>query len=349
MRKIKIFFFVSSLCLVLVAYNTYASDTIVNITDAKKVEHKVFSSIFFSHYFSINDNVAPWSAFELPSALLGYSASFADNLKATIVFDATRTTSDIHVYDVDGNLLDIDYFRGSKYTAFLKMAEVYYSVSKYVDIRVGQLLNTQYLTVQDKFWGYRYVYFTFQEVHRYGSPADFGAQIDLKLGNFLLNQVSITNGDGPFRHQDNEGAFLFSNNLEVRPTSNVILKLYADYAPTPIPRGKDRYTMSVFAGFKTDRFRTGFEFSKLYNEGFAYNRDFYGYSVFGSMALGNRFALFARYDYVNKSKTYGIANGHFLLGGVEFKPHNNLFCSVNLRSLNPGEKRWVYTSFGVIF
>lgn len=335
--------------MVLASNSTVASDTLVNVVDAKKVEHRIFSSIFFSHYISINDNVTPRSAFEMPTALLGYSATLAENLKATIVFDATRTTSDIQVFDADGNELDVNYFSGSKYTTFLKMAEIYYSVNEYVDLRVGQLLNTQYLTLQDKFWGYRYVYFTLQEAHRYGSPADFGAQVDFKFGNVLLNQVSVTNGDGPFKHQDADGGFLFSNNLEVRPLDNLILKLYTDYAPAPMNTGKDKYTVSAFAGFKTELFRVGFEFSKLYNAGFAYNRDFYGYSLFGSLSLGKRVDLFARYDYINKSNVYNVTNGHFLLGGVQYKPHKNLFCSVNFRSLNPGEKGWVYTSFGVNF
>ena len=349
MRKIKFLLFGLSLLSLLVPYRAVASDTIVNVNDTKKVEHRIFSSIFVSHYFSINDNVTPWSAFEMPTALLGYSATLSNNLKATIIFDATRTTSDIKVFDAVGNELDVSYFNGSKYTAFLKMAEIYYSVNEYVDLRVGQLLNTQYLTVQDKFWGYRYVYFTLQEVHRYGSPADFGAQIDFKLGDVLLNQVSVTNGDGPFKHQDADGVFLFSNNIEVKPIDNLILKLYADFSPAPMPAGENKYTVSAFAGYKTERFRVGIEFSKLYNVGFTYNRDFYGYSAFGSVALGSRVDLFARYDYVNKSNVYNVSNGHFLLGGLQYKPHKNLFCSINYRSLIPGNKGWVYTSFGVSF
>lgn len=348
--KKNIYSFIPLLLTLILATNVaMASDTLVNVIDAKKVEHRVFSSIFFSNYVSINENVTPRSAFEMPTALLGYSATLSKKLKATIVFDVTRTTSDIQVFDTDGNELDVTYFSGSKYTAFLKMAEIYYSVNEHIDLRIGQLLNTQYLTLQDKFWGFRYVYFTLQEVHRYGSPADFGAQIDLKAGGVILNQISVTNGDGPFKHQDADGVFLFSNNFEVKPLDNLILKLYTDYAPAPMNTGEDKYTLSAFAGYKTELFRVGFEFSKLYNVGFTYNRDFYGYSAFGSVALGSRFDLFARYDYFSKSNIYNVNNGHFLLGGLQYKPHKNLFCSVNFRSLNPSNKRWIYTSFGVSF
>jgi hypothetical protein len=287
----------------------------------------------------------------MPTALLGYSASFGNKLKATLIYDVTRTTSDIWVKDENGETLEIGYFEGSKYTAFLKMAEIMYSLNDFVDFRIGQLLNTQYLTTQDKFWGYRYIYFTYQEIHRYGVPADFGAQVDFKYAGKLLNQVSVTNGEGPFRHQDVNAKFLLSNNIEIKPIDGLILKLYTDYAPTSdtASAAKDKYALSAFAGYKTSKFRVGFEYNKVYNFGFLKNDDFFGVSTFGSFYLSDKLDVLARYDYINKSSIYNIDKGHFVLAGFHYKPHQNFFCSLNMRVLNPGEKFWVYTSFGVSF
>jgi hypothetical protein len=314
------------------------------------VKHRLFANIFASYYYG-STSIVPKTAFEMPTALLGYSANFSEKLKATLIYDVTRTTSSIEVFDGDGNPIDLNYFEGSKYTAFLKMAEIFYSINDYIDFRVGQLLNTQYLTTQDKFWGYRYIYFTYQEVHRYGNPADFGAQLDFKLGNKLINQFSITNGEGPFRHQDSSGKFLFSNNVEFRPIPGMVLKLYADFAPSPetVAEAKDKYAISAFAGYKTESFRFALEYNQVFNYGFRSNNQYYGVSSFSSVKLTNKFDILARYDYINKSNTLNIEKGHFLLGGVQFTPHKNFFCSLNIRSLNPGEKFWIYSSFSVSF
>jgi hypothetical protein len=315
------------------------------------VTQKVFATIFASYYLGLTENIKPKSAFEMPTALLGYTASYSNKLKATLIYDVTRTTNNIQVTDQNGNPLNVNFFEGSRYTAYLKMAEIMYSANKYLDFRIGQLLNTQYLTVQDKFWGYRYIYFTYQEVHRYGNPADFGAQADIKLGGKILNQISLTNGEGPFRHQDTEGKFLISNNLEIRPIDGLVLKLYADYCPTSesVAEAKPKSAISAFAGYKTSKFRFGLEYNKVNNLGFRKNSEYYGISSFGSYSFNEKFDVLARYDYINKSSTLSIDKGHFILSGVQYKPHKNLSCSINLRALNPGEKYWVYTSFGVSF
>lgn len=316
-----------------------------------EVKHRVFANIFASHYYGLSENITPRSAFEMPTALLGYSATFSNKLKATLIYDVTRTTSSIMVVDDDGQPLAVNYFEGSKYTAFLKMAEIMYSVNNYIDFRIGQLLNTQYLTMQDKFWGYRYIYFTYQEVHRYGMPADFGAQVDLKFAGKFLNQVSVTNGEGPFRHQDENAKFLFSNNIEFRPTSELVFKLYTDYCPTSDTSSlaRDKYAISAFFGYSTSQYRVGFEYNQVYNFGFYENRDFFGISTFASASLTDKIDLIARYDYINRSIPMNIENGNFLIAGFQYKLHKNLSFSLNLRALMPQEKYWVYSNFGVSF
>jgi hypothetical protein len=325
------------------------NDTIKKFQEPEEVTHKVFATIFAS-YYSGNSKVVPKSAFEMPTALLGYTASFSNKLKATLIYDVTRTSSNFTINNGTTNL-EINYFEGSKYTAYLKMAEIMYSVNDFIDFRIGQLLNTQYLTTQDKFWGYRYIYFTFQEVHRFGNPADFGAQIDFKYGDKILNQVSVTNGEGPFRHQDLNGKFLYSNNLELRPIKGLILKLYTDYSPVSddLTDTEDKYAISAFVGYKAEQFKAAIEYNKVYNYGYKSNNGFYGFSTFGSYSLNSKVDLLARYDYINKSTVMDLDKGHFVLAGIQFKLHKNLNFSVNYRLLNPVEKQWIYSSFGVSF
>ncbi len=335
----------------LVCYNPIkAQDSLVKAQPVE-VKQKVWATIFASYYTTVSGEFKPKSAFEMPTALFGYSATFSDKLKATLVYDVTRTTNAIKATDENGNPMNVSYNEGSKYTAFLKMAEIKYSPMPFIDLRVGQLLNTQYLTTQDKFWGYRYIYFTYQEVHRYGNPADFGAQVDLKYGDKLLNQTSVTNGDGPFKSQDENGKFLYSNNLEVYPVKGLILKFYTDYSPKSDTAilAKDRYAFSGFVGYKTDRYRVAVEYNRVVNYGYRENSDFYGFSTFGAYTINPKFDVLIRYDYINRSAILNIAKAHLIIAGVQYQPIKNLLCSVNVRNISPIDRLMVYGSFGITF
>lgn len=327
-----------------------AQDSLVN-GQTIEVKQKVWATIFASYYTTVNGDYKPKSAFEMPTALFGYSATFSDKLKATLIYDVTRTTNAIKVTDENGNQLNVSYNEGSKYTAFLKMAEIKYSPVNFVDVRIGQLLNTQYLTTQDKFWGYRYIYFTYQEVHRYGNPADFGAQIDLKYGDKLLNQLSVTNGDGPFKNQDQEGKFLYANNIEYYPIKGIVLKLYGDYSPKSdtAKLAKDKYAISAFAGYKTNKFRFAAEYNKVINNGYRKNSSYYGFSTFGSYTINTKFDILLRYDYINRSATLNLEKSHLIIVGVQYQPIKNLLCSINIRNLSPNDRLMIYGNFGITF
>ncbi len=310
------------------------------------VETKLWANIFASYYYNLKGN-NPINGFEMPTALLGYSAE-TQQFKGTLIFDVARTTGDINVSDSLGNLFIVRYREGSSYTVFLKMAELKYSPTSYISLKFGQLLNTQYLTTQDKFWGYRYVYFTFQEIHRYGNPADFGFQSDINLQNKALFQISVTNGDGPFRYQDNNGKLLFASNVEWYPVSGAILKIYADYAPASeqIMEAPYKSTLAAFAGYKTNRLRIGTEFSQVTNYKFGNNRKYWGYSSFASVKLIQEFDVFARHDYINQSAPLNLSKAHFFIGGLQYQPLEKLQCALSIRYLNTTKESLLFFSAG---
>lgn len=315
------------------------------------LKQKVWANVFASYYSTLAGSNKPSSAFEMPTALLGYSAALNERFKATLIYDVSRTTNGITVTDSLGNHLNVTYNEGSRYTAFLKMAEIKYSPASFVDLRIGQLLNTQYLTTQDKFWGYRHIYFTFQEVYRYGNPADFGAQVDFKYRNILLAQLSITNGDGPFRQQDSGSKFLYAFNLEYYPVKGAIVKFYSDFSPAPISisGGFDKRTLSVFAGLKSDVYRFALEYNKVRNYGFTRNTDYWGFSSFFSFSVSSKLDILTRYDYINRSASLNLNRSHLVLAGLQYSPIQHLRCSVNLRQLTVPKTTMLYLSFGAFF
>jgi hypothetical protein len=314
-----------------------------------------FGQIYSGFYYCTKDIYKPRTAFVFNQGILGFNHDFAGKVNGKIMFDVTRTTNMNWITDTAGNKLKYDYFEGSKYTAYLKMAEIAWTINKAFTLRVGQLLNTQYLTFQDKFWGYRYIDVTYQEKlffekYRMANPADFGVQLDYSLKDKLLNQFSIVNGEGPFRVQDSYGNFIFSENIQYYPTKKLTFKLYADYGPSP-DTGSDaaKTSLAGFAGFKTDKFRIGAEYAYIFNYGFVSQKDFYGLSVYGSVVLNKYFQALARYDHVSLGTNSLSSTEDYYLVGFQYEPVKPFTTSLNFRYYSLEALPFVYVNFGLKF
>jgi hypothetical protein len=231
------------------------------------------------------------------------------------------------------------------------MAEIKWEVTDYFTFRFGQLLSTQYLTFQDQFWGFRYVDVTMQEKFRLGMPADFGAQFDLKLKDKLLYQVSVVNGEGPFRHQDEEGKFLFANNLQYYPVQGLTLKLYADYAPAPDTGllAADKSVISFFAGYQKPNYRIGAEYCLVNNYLYQDNKNVDAFSVFGSALLVEKFTLLLRWDHVIFNSGQISETADYFIGGFQYEPVEKFTTSLNYRYYSPDDLGMILASFGLKF
>ena len=182
-------------------------------------------------------------------------------------------------------------------------------------------------------------------------PADFGAQVDFKLKDKLLNQFSVVNGEGPFRYQDINGKFLYSNNIQYYPTDRITLKFYADYSPHSDTGSSaaDKSVISGFVGYKTDRYRIGAEYTYVFNYGYSKNLDYYGYSIYGSVVLNEKFQVLARYDQLDMNI---IENGdfvHYYLAGFQFEPVKMFTMSLNYRYYSIDKLSFIYANFGLKF
>ena len=88
----------------------YSNSTIAHDSLAKaqtiEVKQKIWATIFASYYTTVKGEYKPKSAFEMPTALFGYSATFSDKLKATLIYDVTRTTNAIKVTEESGDPME---------------------------------------------------------------------------------------------------------------------------------------------------------------------------------------------------------------------------------------------------
>lgn len=317
----------------------------------KDKERYAFGQIYTGFRYGFKDTYKPQAAFEFNQGIIGYFHQIAPNVSGKIMFDVTRTTNITSIKDSSGQSMTITYFEGSKYTAYLKMAEIKWDINSVLALRVGQLLNTQYLTFQDPFWGYRYIDVTFQERYRLGQPADFGAQLDVKVKDKFLNQFSVVNGEGPFRYQDLNGQFIFSNNIQYTPVKNLTLKLYADYGPA-VDTGSvyaDKWVISGFAGYKTQKFRFGGEYDFVNNYGWMNGKDYSGFSVFGGWNFTGKFDILVRWDHlkINAAGVEDILN--YYIAGIQYEAARMFTTSVNFRYQSLEDLPSIYASFGLKF
>jgi len=325
-----------------VSVKTIAQDTIPEI----KNTHKVFANIYTAGYYNFN-TIKPNVGFALSTALLGYRFQKSEKLKFTLIYDVTRTTNGIHVTDTAGNNLPVYYFEGSKYTAFLKMAEIKWYFAKNFSLSAGQLLNEQYLTVQDKVWGHRYVLTTMQELFRMAMPADFGMRIAYKNKKTFALSLGANNGNGPFRHQDTLSTIEYTSNFEIYRIKNLLLKVFVGFTPATFET--DNNLISRFSGFiayQKPKYKIGFEYSKTLNPYFL-NIEYSGVSTFAMYNITNKWEIFARYDYVDNSPIVKYEN--VFVGGFQFKPQKNLFLSLNYRYWENSEIQQLFFNLGAKF
>ncbi|MEA3445216.1 MAG: hypothetical protein U9R19_10885 [Bacteroidota bacterium] len=286
---------------------------------------KVLARIYTGFYHNFDNTLDRQTGFDFTTGIIGYSRKLGENVKATLLYDVTRTTNFSGMDTLAGS------FEGSKYTAFLKMGQIDWQFHPRLALSVGQLLNQQYLTVQDKWWGFRYVCVTYQEKYRYGMPADFGARFTYSSeSNNLRWSLSAVNGEGPFRYQDNNSIFLISTNIEYVPKENFLIKVYTDYEKPSDETfdNFDKNVVSVFLGHKSKKLMLGCELNYVTNYNYVKDMDYKGASLYTSYAIWEKFKVLARLDYGNlKSEE----NDYYSIIGFQYEPAKNYFTSVNLR------------------
>ena len=316
MKKIQIFL----LMFILLSHLGYTqSDT------TKPKPPVVFGSIYPGFVTTLSTKDKPNYAFEMNTALVGFKKEFSNKATAILIYDVTKTTGDITVLDSNGTAQNVSFFKGSDYTAFLKQAEINWRPVKHIELAMGQLLSEQYLTVQDKFWGYRYVAFTFQERYKYGNQADFGFRAAY-VNEKLKITAGVFNGEGPLYKQDSNGRLMYTLNAEYRPNEHFIFKIYGDIYPSS---SINKQCLSAFLAFKTEKFRVAIEGCNIQNDKWNHLNDYSGVSAFFSYKLTEKWNVFIREDYLEKSLLYNKTSVSFV--GVQYEPITNFDIALNYR------------------
>lgn len=275
----------------------------------------------FANYHAGLGRANKESGFALDRAYLGYQFSLTEKLSGKVVFDMGSTK-------VSGSDLER--------VAYIKNAMLSWKTGNFT-LDFG-LIGLVQFSVQEKFWGYRYIMKPFQDEYKFGSSADMGILGKYKFTKWLSADITISNGEG-YKKLNSDNKNRYAVGTTILPVKNLTLRAYYDLASKNIEGDatKDQQNLAFFAGYKHELFSIGAEYNKMYNTKFKEDHDQFGYSVYSTIKLEDQFNLFGRYDNLASKDDWSSADGQRILIGIQYAPIKQLKIAPNFSTWNPRE------------
>jgi hypothetical protein len=290
--------------------------------DTKKGD--IFSTIFWNYNTDLSSEASKKNSFEVKRVYLGYKFKIDDKISAKVTFDIGKNSA------------------GSDYTAFLKTAQIDWSLKDNFKISFGMIGNKQF-KYQESIWGYRYLYKTFQDENKFGSSADLGVNGEIKVSKNLKMNLFMLNGEGYKNIQDDDGYMKIGGNLIYEISNGLSLKLYYDSEP-----GNDEFNVTnvgYFIGYDKNKTRVGFEYNKI-NNAKSYNspsldNNLSGFSGYISQNFSENSSVFFRYDSLESNIVSGssepwnsVKDGKLMILGYEHVVTKGFKLNLNYRNYN---------------
>jgi len=267
------------------------------------------------------------SAFEIQRAYFGYKYSLSKNFSTKITLD---------VGDPGTGKLQM--------TAYLKNAALEYKKGGLI-VNFG-LIGLYGFKAQEKQWGYRYIYKSFQDEHKFGSSADLGASAVYKFADFISADLMILNGEG-YKNLQSDNTYKGAMGITLTPIKNLNFRIYYDYMSTSVAQS----TLALFVGYKANMFKIGAEYNMQKNNKLVEDHDLTGISIYTTVIASKKINFFARLDNLSSSKLEGDADvwnlakdGQAYIFGLEYKPVKGVKISPNFQAWSPKDENSPFES-----
>lgn len=271
----------------------------------------------FGNFNTTIDAETPGSGFELERAYLGYEYQLDENLTIKGVMDIGKST------DVS------DYHR----IAYVKNAMISWKKGNFT--LNGGLISTTQFNFQEKFWGYRYILKSFQDLYKFGNSADLGLSASYKITDWISADAIVVNGEGYKKVQKANG-LNYGMGLTLTPLEGFQVRLYSGLNQAADKNQENIVNIAAFAGYKTDRFTVGAEYNHMLNASYTDGADMSGYSAFASMNLDKGISVYARFDQVSSKDNWNIAKDQqAAIAGAQFKLGKYVKIAPNFRMSIP--------------
>ncbi len=216
---------------------------------------------------------------------------------------------------------------------FIKHAQATWKKNKWT-LNGGMISTTQFNMVE-KFWGYRYLYKSFQDEYKFGCSADLGLSVDWQATDWVSLDAIIVNGEGFKKVQFKDG-FLYGLGATFTPVKGLSMRLYAGINEQVGEGKSDTWNYAAFVGYKHDKFSLGAEYNYMQNCKGVSGNDRYGFSLYGSVKVAKRAELLARYDNLSSRDDWSVADDEAVaLLGAQLKFGKYVKVAPNLRMTMP--------------
>ena len=233
--------------------------------------------------------------FELDRSYLGYQYDLGEGLQIKGVMDIGQSD------DVN------DYHR----IAYIKNAQISWKTGNWT-LTGGLISNTQF-NVQEKFWGYRYIMKSFQDLYKFGNSADLGVSVAYKFADWISADAIVVNGEGYKKVQKNDG-LMYGLGTTLTPTKSITMRVYYGLNEGADETKKDIQNLATFIGFKFERFSLGAEYNWMWNAKNVEGKDYEGWSVYANAKMNKKVDGYIRYDHCSDDKAGFIAGVQCKLG-----------------------------------
>ena len=267
---------------------------------------------FHSGFGSVNDD----RGFELDRSYLGYEYYFGKGVSVKGVLDI-------------GQSKDIDDYH---HFAYIKNALVKWNID-HLTLQGGMIGMTQF-NYQEKFWGYRYIYKSFQDQYKFGSSADLGISASYSFAPWIEADIVIANGEGYKVVQVDDG-LLYGLGTTIMPFKGMSFRLYASLNEGTKGE-KEIINYAMFAGYKHKYFSLGVEYNIMRNNRRVNGQNLYGFSMYASGTINHWLDLYARADGLMSSDDWNKDNDEVaIIAGAQFKLGKYVKIAPNFRMSIP--------------
>lgn len=319
---------------------------LVGVTKAEtketfKTHGKPLLTVFSNYHVGLTED-SNQAAFEVLRAFLGWEQYLTPNMSVEVKIDI-GSPSEESTYDM------------VKRYAYLRNVALKYKSEKLI-AQFG-IIGMWHFKDQESFWGYRYIYKSFADEHKFGKSVDLGLRARYMFSKNIYADFCLVNGEGASQLQTNEEfQYCFGFGAKFK---KVHARIYTNYAPT---EDVDQMTYAAFLGYRfTKNFRLGgdLNFMQNYNGNKGYHQS--GASIYSTYNISKKWNVFARYD-IRRSNIledddspWNIAkDGSAIISGVEYRYLPNLKFSVNYQdwkdyAANGDHEAYIYFNVGFKF
>lgn len=272
---------------------------------------KLSSTVYFHYSAQWTKDTPPPNRFEISRAYLTYSDKISPALSFKWQADVGRLSDSLD----------------SRLTVYLKNALLRWQHRRFV-FTIG-LQGMNLFRVQEKNWGYRFIEKSAMDRKKFSSSADLGIGLQSRLGQKLLLDFQITNGNGykkPESDRYKKYAFLLlygTSRLDKKAGFN--LGVIGSYEPYQQSGLHVRKLIGVFGGFANRLLRLGLELNRMNAQ-----IDQTIFSLYSALNLSSGTALWARFDYYQTDQT----QERYALVGFLYRTPGHLQVAPNVRFLS---------------